>query len=158
MKVRVENGWTAADDDDCRHQNRHQVNERAHGAGVFQISEHWTSPPWLRSLGWTQDSRTGGRVCQSPLSSQLVNYKSNNKLQHQNPKCYPQGLPVPAHGGAMIPRRNAITLAVTLFLLTAGSALAQYGQPSGTGHRPPTVPPPKPVQPAVAPLAPSQYK
>src|SRR5262245_46324539 len=64
----------------------------------------------------------------------------------------------PAHGGIMAPRRKSFALFVTLLVLTFGSALAQYGQQSGQQKRPPTVPPPRPAQPAIAPLAPSQYK
>jgi dipeptidyl aminopeptidase/acylaminoacyl peptidase len=58
----------------------------------------------------------------------------------------------------MAPRLKSFALLVTFVALTFGSALAQYGQQTGTQHRPPMVPPPRPVQPAVAPLAPSQYK
>ena len=53
----------------------------------------------------------------------------------------------------MAPRLKSIAVIATLLVLTFGSALAQYQQ-----RRPSDVPPPKPVQPPVAALAPSQYK
>ena len=57
----------------------------------------------------------------------------------------------------MSPRFRPLALIVLFSILTAGSTLAQYGQPTGQ-HRPPIVPPPRPVQPPIAALGPSQYK
>jgi len=58
----------------------------------------------------------------------------------------------------MAPRLKSLTLFVALCVLSFGSALAQYGQQSGQQRRPPTVPPPRPVQAAIGPLGASQYK
>jgi len=66
VEVGVDNRGRAADYDNRTDQNRDQEDQRAHGAGVFQISEHWICPPWLRSLGWTRDSPKADPVCLVP--------------------------------------------------------------------------------------------